>query len=432
MLGMLLTGPALAGAVIVYGGEVAADYRAALRDTGLDPWELQARAADELAPTASPTLWARRGSVLAAVALPACDRAARNAELRESVSVAEGHLNYRRLPEARRVLDSVHARLGCLDEPAEASLAGRVAFLSGVVAALSGEEERATRSYAEALAWQPDLRWEDEFDPSTRRAFDAARTAGGSGATLRLGPGLGEGESLWIDGRRPAVAQGSVRLSPGPHLVQVIGASRAWTAPVVAGTDELVLAHPAGLTAADLRRATDPALAPIYAPLLSGIAAPDDLYLRVDGRTWAVRDDRVEALPEKVGAVGPLCSVPRRCVGVSLATGGAVGLVAGAGVYAWSWSLQRAHADDLTTFEAIAPGTEGASELVVAYDDDLTVAQAERARMMWAGGGLAGAGLVSLVSGVVLSRPRAADEVARGPALSVAWTGTAVGVGATW
>lgn len=146
-----------------------------------------------------------------------------NGKVRERVTRAEKQIPYQEYAPAREALDAAAADLACLSEPAEASLAARLLLFRGFVARETGDTPAASDSFARALAFQPDLVWDEKLPPDGKPLFDQARARiqESPGAKLLLGPGTGGAPTIWVDGRL-AETTGVLVLSEGRHLVQLL------------------------------------------------------------------------------------------------------------------------------------------------------------------------------------------------------------------
>ncbi|MFZ5477604.1 MAG: hypothetical protein ACOZNI_12580 [Myxococcota bacterium] len=142
-------------------------------------------------------------------AAPPCATPATNAEVRTAVQRAESRIAYQELPQALADLRDAGARLPCLAEPVEASLAARLYFLFGVA-----DPSMDAYWWTRALAFSPDLAWDERFPPERRAGFDRAREARAKAVAV---PVIAGESKLWIDGR-PA----GDTLAPGFHVVQVL------------------------------------------------------------------------------------------------------------------------------------------------------------------------------------------------------------------
>lgn len=406
---------------LVYGGDASRVVPAAAAAMGRSPWELRALRPGELAPGAAPRI--------VGVVPPGCAAPTTNAGLRSAVSLAEGLVSYQRWDEAARATSGFAGTLACLGEPAEASLGGRAWVLTGVVAAMRGQAGPAAAAFGNALAWQPELRWEDEFAPPAREAFLAAEKLRGSGASipLRLGPGVGPGALLWIDGRKAEPRDGAVPLSAGVHLVQLLDRGRAHTLVATAGGEgELLLLDPAHLAEADLARlATVPGRA-AWAEVFAAVGLVE---------AWAVEPQRgtvwhlgPRGWEEEAPGRARACAEPRRCTGRVLLGAGLATTATGLGVFGAAQLSYLSHTDDVTTYEAgLGADVEGRSELVAAYGDLVAEHQAGRRATMFGGLGVAGAGVALSVVGWRLGVPGDV-AVAAAPVPG----GAAVALGARW
>lgn len=138
-----------------------------------------------------------------------------NAEIREAADSAEKLVAYVEFDQALGELDIASSKLGCLGEPADGALAARVYFLQGVVAHGRGDSASADAAFRLALAFKPDLRWDENFPPDAVPLFEAAKVGSAAPTHLAVVPAPA---AVWVDGRtQPG---GGVDVSPGVHLVQ--------------------------------------------------------------------------------------------------------------------------------------------------------------------------------------------------------------------
>ncbi len=325
-----------------------------------------------------------------------------NAAVRDQMSRAEGHLAYQRTAEARVVLDGAVTALDCLPEPIEASLAGRLFFLRGVVALREGDAAGAERAFRHAAAFQPGLPWDPRFPPDPTGTF--ARATVPSSSSVVVPVGLGPGSSVWVDGRAPS-AGATLSLVPGTHYLQILDNGRAHTAVVKVSADQpIAVVAPGWLAAVDLDRLDD-ATRRSLAELARRAFPGDTLYAVAGGRVYAVDTTwRVQPGRSPGSAV---CGEMRRYVGVGLLGGGA-GLFAGGAVV---FGVAQARVATL------APSPDG--ETAEAYAQRVG-AQSEAAGMLPIGGVVAGVGVALGVVGLVLELPAGS---------SVRWTGTGAQIG---
>ena len=131
---------------------------------------------------------------------------------------------YLELDKALAHLEVGEAALACLNEIAIPARAARVHFLRGVMAFDEGDPAQAKASFAAAVAFDPQLPWDTAFPPDGERMLTEAREAAADPVQIpvQLVPRPPDG-SIWVDGTRVLAADGRFTLSPGPHLVQIVG-----------------------------------------------------------------------------------------------------------------------------------------------------------------------------------------------------------------
>lgn len=202
-------------AVVLYTGDAAPAALATIAATGRPGWEVSPRTLERggeghraIVEGASPT---------------ACTAGSNAAAVRAALSKAESEVAYENWDGARLRIDEAVLAMGCLSEPAEASVGARVNFLSGIVRVSAGDATGAETAFREAIAFQPGLTWDEAFTPDWRLPFDAATHAANTPARVVLGPGLSNTSSVWLDGRPMPVTAATFAVSEGPHLVQLIG-----------------------------------------------------------------------------------------------------------------------------------------------------------------------------------------------------------------
>lgn len=220
------------GAVVLYVGEAAPAALATIAATGRPGWEVSPR-----------TLDAGSGGHRATVegAAPSTCAAPTNAAaVRDALTKAESEVAYENWDGARLRIGEAVAAMGCLAEPAEASVGARVQFLSGIVRVSGGDAVGAETAFREAIAFQPGLAWDEAFTPDWRPPFDAASRAANPPARVMLGPGLAATSSVWLDGRPMPVTAATFTVPEGPHLLQLIGQTIE-TLRIVARADAPVL-----------------------------------------------------------------------------------------------------------------------------------------------------------------------------------------------
>ncbi len=188
---------------------------------------------------------------------------------------AEDALPLLDLVVASDALDDAEQVLSCLEEAVAGSLAARVPYLRGMVAALGEDPEGAQAAFEAALVLRPSLAWDDTWAPDLRPPFEAARVAveARRPAELALLPAPAPG-MVWVDGRPTETTNGALTLSPGRHWLQLPGTPwRTW-ALEVGEDDVLTLVVPGELGPEVAAWATDPARRSQLEPLLGLVVEP--------------------------------------------------------------------------------------------------------------------------------------------------------------
>lgn len=148
----------------------------------------------------------------------ACTTATRSrSAIDAALAEAEGAMRYLELERATVALRGAAEGLGCLGERVDPSVASRVHYLRGVLAADRGAVDEARRAFERALAFSPALVWDDDLPPEAAPLF--AEVSGGvrPSVPFHLVP---HGAPVWIDGRALG-SEGTI--ASGEHLVQIDG-----------------------------------------------------------------------------------------------------------------------------------------------------------------------------------------------------------------
>ncbi len=315
---LLLSLAARAGTVVIHApGDPDAAVARAAGDTET--------AAELLQPVDLPALLTENAPLtVSGGALVACaTEATRWGDLGGAVKQAEGDLAYAEYPEALISLAPAVAGVACLQTPAGSAEIARVFYLQGMAHLGAGDTEAASAAYSQALLFQPTLAWDDDFEPSGRDVFDAARKtlSEQSRASLTIAP-LAPPVRLWIDAQ-PAIAS-PVTLPPGRHHVQLAraadGPRETFWLTLDASADATLLA-PAALPVNLTVWVDDPIRRAELALLLSAVLEPDVAALiPTDQITWELTaPDRT--WQERTAA--PTCTLPcaAKWTGAALAAG---------------------------------------------------------------------------------------------------------------
>jgi hypothetical protein len=178
--------------------------------------------------------------------------------------------------------DLAVAKLGCLTEPADPALVGKLFLLRGVMEAERNREAVAREELRSAWAFAPDQRWDDAYPPTAQAWFEEERKAPVP-FTLTLAPRASAPDGPWLDGHRLSEATASV--GPGLHLAQFVVGTRTITTWVVVAGDAL-LVQPAAYTDKALAVLADDARRAELAPLLRATFPAGTVWLASAG--WVV------------------------------------------------------------------------------------------------------------------------------------------------
>ncbi len=350
--------------LVLYRGAPA--QAAAILSPLVPAWELDLQEIDALYP--------REGvRVLGAEAQGCSGPASTSAGVRDAVTMAEGRLNYAEYGKALETLRPGIAALGCLGEPAEASVAGRMFLLAGIAAYGAGEEAEAAAAFRRAQHFQPGLPYDERLPPV---AQDLYREVAGEGLRTRLWVS-GVTAPIWLDGRVMQPGAEGTELAAGTHLIQILGDPIQTMQVDLIGEAALL-----GALSGDLRGAAWSTPARLWdgiAAALRGAGADtgtggERVFVVNEGHVWQGPGDWVAV---KGGAEA---QAPRRAGGLptGLIASGLTATAVGGGTFLAGRLWGAAHREDAT-----AGGSEDYWQLQGAYGMS----------RVWSGGG----GVVGLI-----------------------------------
>ncbi len=179
----------------------------------------------------------------------------RQADLHTLREAAAGFVAYLQVREARETLERLDAILQCMNEPVDPGLLSELFLLKGYLAMLEGNASGASPEFEAAVAVQPDLEWNSNYNPDFGADLLASiRTASRVEAQLRMVPG-GEGSTVTIHGRSDG------RLRRGRNFVQVsTSTTRSFWLTVQDVSDEVLLVIPSMLSSESLADPEDAAV----------------------------------------------------------------------------------------------------------------------------------------------------------------------------
>lgn len=241
---------ALATAIVLYDGDPRVAIEAVSTDADQPSWLLEpVRIATA---TTGPQVELVGGPPIAPCAAPT-----HAAAVFASVARAEPLVASASWDVARTELAAATAAVGCLADPVEASITARLFLLNGVVQAATGDAVAAGRSYAQALALQPGLPWDDTLPATAREAFDSASAPR---TPVHVAVGVADPTSVFVDGRPAGATSAGFDLPAGPHVLQVIGPVITTLAVDLAPGDAPTLKVVTPLDDAAVTRTDDPAV----------------------------------------------------------------------------------------------------------------------------------------------------------------------------
>ncbi len=196
--------------------------------------------------------------------------------------------------------DLAVAKLGCLTEPADPVLVGKLFLLRGVMEADRNRESIAREELRTAWAFAPDQKWDDGYPPTAQPWFEEERTAH-MPFSLTLAPRADAPNGPWLDGH--PLPRGSASVGAGLHLVQFVIGTRTITTWVVVAGDSMVV-QPAAYTEKALTVLPDEARRDELAPLLRASFPAGTVWLASGG--WVVEATiAADAVTMKVRASPP-------------------------------------------------------------------------------------------------------------------------------
>jgi hypothetical protein len=405
---VILLGPAWAGGLVLHDGPAEDAVRA-----------VGARSGEPLADLRPVSLgdWIGGGSAPVIVGSPqptACSGGPLTEDvLRETIAEVETLVEEQGYGLAVTTLDGVLASLPCLSEPVDPLIVGRLWYLRGVIACVSGDPEGGTSAFLHAIAFQPSLKWDARIPPTAgQKVFDAAvRHAPAPDGALLLGPGVAGTWAVSVDGQ-PAPDIRVLGVAGGEHLVQLTGPAIR-TLPLHMGDTPLVLLTPSALGPGYLSQVTDPGVAQILAIIAESHTTGDPVWLVADGRVW--RLDASGLGWEELREPAPVAKARRAPVGAWMAVGGGAIAVAGGGLF----GLSTARGIDwMNAWNEASPGSSEEAESLGYWEQ---AREAQRVYGAVAVGGLvlAGLGLGLEIGG----HPATVTPMAESPGLRVAVAG---------
>ncbi len=142
--------------------------------------------------------------------------------LRDNIARAQRSLAYLDYEQTVAGLRSSETLIGCLKEPLDGTVAGRLYFLLGLSLFNQGQLADAKAAFRRAHVFQPGMPWDDYYAPKGKPLFEEAakEVAALVPVSVQLVPSPAP-EAVWIDGKPSAILNGNVLLLPGAHVFQV-------------------------------------------------------------------------------------------------------------------------------------------------------------------------------------------------------------------
>lgn len=320
---------------LLYQGDIDDAVRRVSADADLKPWELE--------PVLLPERLNEAGLRSFGLDQPprTCTKGIGNDALRALVEKIEGHVSYEQWTETSEASAAAIGALPCLTESIDAKVAARLFFLNGISATARSDFRAARDAYLRALAFAPDLPWDETFTPDWQPTFDAARADHGAlkSTAVVLGPGVDPSAELWVDGRSVVASAGRIELTEGLHLVQTIQ-PRVLTTEVRARLDrKAAVLVPSAVEPGVVEDASDPAVQAYLDPIVDSLFGEAGCYVWTGSRTvrggadWRTLPSASLAV---VAATVPGRASPATLLRVGGGTSAAIGAVAtaaGLGMY---------------------------------------------------------------------------------------------------
>lgn len=233
-----LASPAWAAELVVYGeGDGTAAVAQVAAHAGLAADTLRPLSLTELAATRAPTVTGGR-------AIPCAGAPSTNAQVKAAAETAAGDVAYMDYEQAKTHADEAAVALGCLSEPIDADVAAEVFVQRGLASFHAGDKDAARAAFAQANRLHPGLPWDARYGAGPKAVFDASLAdVSGAAVHVKMVPSASR-VAVAIDGRR---AVGEVYVSPGEHIVQLVGPSPATTRVVIDPGLEASIMLPRGL-----------------------------------------------------------------------------------------------------------------------------------------------------------------------------------------
>ncbi|MGB0639153.1 MAG: hypothetical protein ACPGTU_07475 [Myxococcota bacterium] len=145
--------------------------------------------------------------------------------LSELLQRAEGSLSYLELEKAGEALQSAREQLRCISTPADPKQAARIGFLQGVIAIEAEDKASAWTSFSQAVRFQPDIAWDEQFPPDGKTILGLAKAELEKSPQVSVGliPGIEEQSEIWLNGARLPTPASEMSVAPGANLLQVKG-----------------------------------------------------------------------------------------------------------------------------------------------------------------------------------------------------------------
>ena len=194
-------------------------------------------------------------------------------------------------------LDLAIAQLGCLVEFVEPTIASRMFALRAGLLAEQSERDRAIEELRSALAFEPDLVWNEAFPAEGARLLaeirgevDSSQEAPLLHTELVVAP-ADSTSGPWIDGVDVKDTSGHVTLSLGAHLLQtasVAGITSGWLS--LGGPATLVV--PTSYRRPILEKMSDPSdRAEVEALIMTSLDDFEAAYAAIQGGLWLITTD---------------------------------------------------------------------------------------------------------------------------------------------
>ena len=149
-------------------------------------------------------------------------------------------LSYFELDKAKELAISAETSLTCLSEPPKAETAADLFFFTAITLFYGNDLEGAKTHFSRAIAYKPNLDWNEMFGPEAKVLFEEARKEYSELEQISFTVFPESAKSmLWVNGI-PVLRDAPLTLTEGENHIQILGSSIENVVITVDGSAELV------------------------------------------------------------------------------------------------------------------------------------------------------------------------------------------------